>query len=538
MAQDMMAINIKRQGTLPLQKRGPVVPVHFSHEPLNDKNLSGYGQAISALALGLGKINVPAIVVFPYHQYWGASCLGMSTSILEMDISFPPNGHKRNVNVFASNRMGGGVDLTVVGPSNDYFSFDSYSSQGLRSANNLMPNSGSLYSAGPLTEQALVYNLALVGIAQFLTRDANLSGQLVFQGHDHLTALALSLLANQRLCRTILTIHNPAYSSLLENQILGQLGFNNLDPRIGEKDYTDLLALAMQKSSMVTTVSPRYAYEIGESSFSFGPKNLSYGTILSQRQSSIIGINNALSPDFLVRDIPFLYDGKKSAQMVLSHRLEEAQKRWSAFIGGAMQGLSMLNPTLVVDIVASGDPKIAKNLQSVIENVRRIIKLNWNDPTLLFFEEYNEGAYKSALQSGHISATWSKFEPFGLAALTAMANGLLTLVNPVGGLRNIIGFGEYYASWSSLRLIELGEILRPFGLGVTPWGIYFNQFNQRDPIDHISLWSAFAHIVNVFGHPGIEEIRRNGMARARENFSPEKIAQEYVRQVYIPLIAA
>lgn len=507
MAQDMnmQAIRIKRKGTFSLPNRGRVVPVHFSHENLQgNKDLSGYGQAISALALGLETNTVPAIVVSPHHQCFERGPSG--TSILEMEIVLP-NGEKRDVNIFASDRTGGGVDLTVVGPRDNYFSFETYSSShGVRFANNLMPNSSSLYSAGPLTEQALVYNLALVGIAQFLTSDANLSGQLVFQGHDHLTALALSILANQRLCRTILTIHNPAYSSLLDNQILGQLGFNSLDPRIGEKGLTDLLALAMQKSSRVTTVSPEYAYQIAQRSFSFGPIGLSYGNILSQRQSPIIGINNPLHLDFLLRTIPSAHEKGTPVRMVLSHRLEEAQKRWSAFIDGALLGLSMLMPTLEVNIVASGDPNISKNLRSLIAGIRERNGLCWNDSAPLYLEEYSSTNYIYALKKGHFSVMWSAFEPGGLAALTAMANGLLTLVNPVGGLKNIIGIGEYARPWSSSNLTALRNILSPFGLGVTPWGIYFN---QQGPVDHISLWSAFAHIVSVFGHPGIEEIRRN-----------------------------
>jgi|GEM_PF-6686680 glycogen synthase len=494
-------------------------------------NPSGYGQALAALNSGLAEIQQNHFLVAPYKHLrseWGRP---------RYNTPLPVKLHDGTNIPLVVEVIGEGADsyLRVRHEINDeYFSFDSYNRGA--GTNLFEANISGNYGGGNLTKAAEAFNLAIVEIARLL-KAAIPDSTVLVHGHDHLTALAV-ILSQQAGFLTAFTVHNPAYTTLASIQSLAMLGLADLVAlHSWGKDKADLLALALAHADVVSTVSETYAGVLANRGFAYGPTNVKYGEVLCERRGpQVIGIPNSLSrsiiaalsgEDFKPRIRTSL---DQPVRILVPHRLAE-QKGHHSFYDGqfGLNALKVLEAigikielTFLADNIGDTTHPIAKALRDFRTAASRI------RDDLVTTAEYGEELFIRELAESDLVAQPSLFEPHGLAAVAAQAATVIPVVTPIDGLYDTIGIKQ----WKATPFPVIGREI----VGA-PYGLFF----QRSTPPHHKLtseafWVGLIEATRFVREKAAEIIPSRYVMRERAlGYTPEKMAQQYVTQVYKPL---
>ena len=254
--------------------------------------------------------------------------------------------------------------------------------------------------------------------------------------------------------KCVYTIHNLAYQGNYDKSHV--LDFLPLDSRKYENtNNINLMALGIQYSHRVTTVSPTYAQEILTDHYGEGLQGL-----LRHESNKLVGILNGID------DNTYSCEGDK----LIAHRFDKVD-----FIEGKKANKRALLEEVGFDVESSMDvPLIAiisrlasqkgmdlllNIINRLLDNNVRVVLLGSGDKGLEHaFGElsyYRGDKFRALLKfdnalahriyaSSDLFLMPSAFEPCGLAQMICLKYGTLPLVRACGGLKDsIIPFNEY-----------------------------------------------------------------------------------------------
>ena len=291
--------------------------------------------------------------------------------------------------------------------------------------------------------------------------------------HDWHTGLVPFFLKDKHL-PTVFTVHNLAnqgFSTLAINKSLDLSRHYDRVIEWDEKDSNlDLILQGIIKSTVVTTVSQKYAQEILTPEAGEGLQD-----VLKAREGDLRGIVNGI--DTKTYDprtdlnIPAHYDselfveGKLKNKMALQRELVLTADPKKMLIGivtrlsyqkGLDLVLSSLNEIMRQNgqlvILGTGEESLEEKLRA--ENDR--LGLSGNFKAVLRFDE---ALSRRIYAASDVLLVPSRFEPCGLTQLIAMRYGTLPIVRAVGGLYDTVRDGETGFSFLTFSPKALGEVI-------------------------------------------------------------------------------
>lgn len=328
---------------------------------------------------------------------------------------------------------------------------------------------------------ASILPFALLNMASLeLPRLIDWAPQLI-HAHDWPTALIPILLRWHRHYgrlprnyKTILTIHNLAHQGILPREVLALIGLVDEAFSIDGVEFygsVNLLKGGIIAADVVTTVSPRYSWEIQTPSFGMGLN----GVIQSQKPK-LYGILNGLDYEYWDPSndqfLPALYSkddlsGKEKCRRVLSKRCGfENTGPIAAFIGRLVEqkGVNILLAVLdelakrgfSLVVLGSGHEHFEKALEEAAVRLKNRLSVH-----IGHFEELAHLIYAGS----DMLLMPSLFEPCGLSQLIAMRYGTVPVARAVGGLADTIidadgnqeGYGFLFSNPIPDELLKCAE---------------------------------------------------------------------------------
>jgi starch synthase len=248
---------------------------------------------------------------------------------------------------------------------------------------------------------------------------------------------------------TVYTIHNLAYQGVTDGGALFVTGLGGEHYNSNELEHFGALNLtkgALQRSTMLTTVSPSYAQEIQTSDFGCGLDG-----VLQRRKDDLVGILNGIDvatwDPATDRHLPATYargsfEGKDACKAALQAEAGlptrgdvpvfaaigrlTAQKGFDV-LASCMQRILAWNLQLV--LLGEGDGETQRSFESLAAAHGNKLKA-W-----LGFDE----ALAHRIEAGaDFFVMPSRFEPCGLNQMYSLRYGTLPIVRATGGLRDTV----------------------------------------------------------------------------------------------------
>lgn len=277
---------------------------------------------------------------------------------------------------------------------------------------------------------------------------------------------------------TVFTIHNIAHQGVfhpagLDGWGLAPEAFNNFDPNSLEfYGQLSLMKGALNTCDAITTVSPRYSWEIQTPAFGFGLD----GVIRSNRHK-LRGIINGIDGDIWNPATDELiakkYSADKPAGKIACRKAIFREFNWDnddrpilCFIGRLaeqkgvdimIEALETLLPEKVrAVVVGEGSEYYHRRLSALAESYGQSMRVLTG-----FCEETAHAVYAGS----DILLMPSRFEPCGLSQLIACAYGTIPVVHATGGLADTIfdadssadGTGFLFMAHNSDELLQATE---------------------------------------------------------------------------------
>jgi len=358
-------------------------------------------------------------------------------------------------------------------------------------------------------------------------------GYDVVHVHDWQTSLVPILLQRADGTRwpvrpaTVLTIHNLAYQGIFDASWLPRLGLGWDLMRVEAMEYWGRISYlkgGIVFSTLITTVSPRYAQEIQTPELGFG-----FDGILRARSHDLIGILNGIDYDQWdpARDpnLPEPFDASKLRGKAAAKRkvLETfgfswtAQRRQSPLVAMISRMVDQKGFDLLAAL-AETLPELGATIVLLGTGERRYEDL-WRDLAARFPDSigvrigFDEGLAHLMEGGADIFLMPSRFEPCGLNQMYSLRYGTVPVVRATGGLYDTV------------------QDVAPGGRGPrgrTGTGFTFEEYSPA------ALLSAVQRAVKMFAdRPAWRRIQRAGM---RRDHSWDSSARDYV-DVYQRAIA-
>jgi len=277
----------------------------------------------------------------------------------------------------------------------------------------------------------------------------------VFHCHDWPSAALPCMLAWHRQYsefhhKSVITLHNVAHQGMFPpGTFFDESGIDESCFNVEGMEFynqVNLLKGAVMSASAVTTVSPRYAWEIQtyESTQEFS------GVLYSQRQK-LHGILNGLDVDYWNPStdplLPECYSAKSmDGKAACRSELIKNTSFDPAYTGPIVVCVSRLVEQKGFDIILPALKQIGEldakfiflgSGHRWIEDALRDAAAA-NKESLCFFPGYNEPLAHLLYAGGDIYLMPSLFEPCGLSQLIAMRYGTVPVVREVGGLSDTV----------------------------------------------------------------------------------------------------
>ncbi len=263
--------------------------------------------------------------------------------------------------------------------------------------------------------------------------------------------------------RVCLTIHNFAHQGLIGAELLRATGLHRPERffdhhRLRDNRYPNALNLlkgGIVYANFITTVSPRYAYEVKDHGQAFGLEptlhthHVKYGGIVNGVDYDVWNpeIDRHIPVRYSLEHIERKYDNKRA----LRHRLMLAdnEKPIVAFIGrlDPQKGLELVRHAIFFTLERGGQfVLLGSSPDSRINADFWGLKRMLNDSPDCHLEiGFDEDLSHLIYAGADMMLVPSRFEPCGLTQLIALRYGTIPIVRAVGGLADTV-FDKDYAS--------------------------------------------------------------------------------------------
>lgn len=300
----------------------------------------------------------------------------------------------------------------------------------------------------------------------------------IFHGHDWPSAMLPVALRWHRHYRTfierydtVMTIHNLAHQGILSPSVIEGWGLDRKSFHVEGLEFfgqANFLKGAIVTADMITTVSPRYSWEIQTPDGGMGLDG-----ILTRNRDKLLGVINGLDDTAWDPEqdatLPAPYGSgnlggkKKSRQFLLDHcEWEEDNSPILAFVGRLVdqKGIEIFLPAVEellshgcrLVVVGSGFSVYERNLEDLA---------NRFPDRLNVMIGFNEKLAHLIYAGSDIFLMPSLFEPCGLSQLIALRYGTVPVVRAVGGLADTVidvegaedGYGFVFADYNTQELL-------------------------------------------------------------------------------------
>lgn len=283
----------------------------------------------------------------------------------------------------------------------------------------------------------------------------------ILHAHDWHAALAPAYLRAlpYNTVRSVYTIHNLAYQGLFPLAKAAELRLPEwMTRRHGIEFYGhgSFMKAGLVYADRLTTVSPRYAYEITTKEFGAGLEG-----VLFERRDSLSGILNGiddqvwspeadplLSAHYSARDLAGKARLKAGLQVEMGLQVDPSvplavmvsrltDQKGADLLLAALP--TMRNLGIQLALIGSGDP----HLESAFRQAEEL-----NPGWVAAHIGYDEPMSHRLIAGGDVILVPSRFEPCGLTQMYGLRYGTLPLVRNVGGLSDTVveyGRGEHSA---------------------------------------------------------------------------------------------
>ena len=254
--------------------------------------------------------------------------------------------------------------------------------------------------------------------------------------------------------KTVYTIHNLAYQGVYsKDQVLDMLPLDYY--KYQNTNTINLMALGIQYSDKVTTVSPNYAKEILTSQYGEGLQGL-----LTWESEKLMGILNGIDEvSYSCLHDKLIYENfEKENYQIGKAKNKKALLEELGFETNSSMEVPLIS---IISRLASqkGMDLVLQIIDRLLENDVRVVLLGSGDKSLeKAFEDVSnrkKDKFKAVLKfdntlahkiyaSSDLFLMPSAFEPCGLAQMICLQYGTLPLVRSCGGLKDSIEpFNEY-----------------------------------------------------------------------------------------------
>lgn len=301
----------------------------------------------------------------------------------------------------------------------------------------------------------------------------------VMHAHDWHAGLAPVYLRQNpvRRVRSVFSIHNLAYQGLFPLEAGAGL---ELEPWMlrapdGLEYYGQgsFMKGGLVFADWVSTVSPRYAYEITTPEFGVGLD----GVLLSRRDR-LTGILNGIdqevwnpatdtriSANYSVHDLGPKWINKERVQQILGLQVDPGRmlavivsrltdQKGADLLLGVLPRMRELGIQLA--LVGSGDPALQESFRRAAEE---------NPGSVAAVIGYDEPLSHQLIAGGDIILVPSRFEPCGLTQMYGLRYGTLPLVRRVGGLADTVH--EYHDGQPSNGFVFQNADVHDFALALS-----------------------------------------------------------------------
>jgi starch synthase len=322
---------------------------------------------------------------------------------------------------------------------------------------------------------------------------------------------------------TVLTIHNIAYQGIFPKPWVPRLGLRWEDFTIdGFEFYAQLnfLKAGLNRSDVLTTVSPTYAKEIQQPEFGYGLDG-----VVRNRRRDLIGILNGIDTEVWdpasdrYLPVPFTHTnltGKRDAKRALLETFGLPRDD-GALARPVIAMVSRLREQKGLDLIEAAAPELTAldATFTVVGTGDRRFEEMWRalaaaHPTKIgVFIGFNERLAHLAEGGADMFLMPSRYEPCGLNQMYSLRYGTVPIVRAVGGL---------------------ADTVKPYdektGRGN---GFLFSAYEPAAMLD------AIRRALRAYGQPRLwQRLQVNGM---QDDFSWRRSAAEYVT-VYKEVIRA
>jgi starch synthase len=248
--------------------------------------------------------------------------------------------------------------------------------------------------------------------------------------------------------RTVFSVHNLAYQGAFGMEELWKLGFGDdfSQNAFSFDGAASALKAGLADSDMLSTVSPRYSFEIQTAENGYG-----LDWLLRQRSNRLIGITNGVdydvwnpAADF---DLPAHFDahdlsGKLECKRQLLHKFflpENLERPIFASVTRltSQKGFELIQQ-VAGEILETGAYFIALGSgEREYENFLQGLK-NFAPHQVGIYKGYNESLAHQIEAGADIFLMPSRFEPCGLNQMYSLRYGTIPIVRAVGGLDDTV----------------------------------------------------------------------------------------------------
>ena len=348
----------------------------------------------------------------------------------------------------------------------------------------------------------------------------------IVHAHDWQTGLVPVLLQRADAARwpvrpaTVLTIHNLAFQGVFDASWLPRLGLGWDLMRVDAMEYwgrVSFLKAGIVFSTLITTVSPRYAQEIQTPELGFG-----FDGILRARADELIGILNGIDYDQWDPahdpNLPAPFDasklrGKTAAKrkVLEAYGLGWTQPRRHCPLVAMISRMVDQKGFDLVAALAEDLPALNATFVLLGTGERRYEDL-WRDLAARYPDRigvrigFDEGLAHLIEGGADIFLMPSQFEPCGLNQMYSQRYGTVPVVHATGGL---------YDTVADVSVTRRGRYGRRTGSGFT--------FDDYTPA---ALLTALRRAIDAYAdRPSWRRIQKAGMAK---DFSWDASARAYV----------
>ena len=319
---------------------------------------------------------------------------------------------------------------------------------------------------------------------------------------------------------TVFTIHNLAYQGIFDASWLPRLGLGWELMRVDAIEYwgrISYLKAGIVFSSLVTTVSPRYALEIQTPELGFG-----FDGILRARSQDLIGILNGIDYDQWdpARDpnLPVPFDASKlTGKAAAKRKVVETFGLASSRQGRHCPLVAMISRMVdqkgfdLLATLAPGFPDLDASFVVLGTGERRYEDL-WRELAARYPDRigvkigFDERLAHLMEGGADIFLMPSRFEPCGLNQMYSLRYGTVPVVRATGGLYDTVE--------------DVAAARRSGARGRTGTGFTFSEHSPA------ALLAALSRAVEAFSNRPLW--RRTQQAGMRQDFSWEASARAYV----------